>query len=271
VIGSSSASCYQASIDVVDPRRPPRRLLSRRPQRGSSGRCPQGSSEIPTACHLNANNSTERAIGRTDDGMVQHVVDDILRPCLLTSTSKKSHVGCEPTAQRSPPRASGISRRSWAIARSFGCVGWLRVFTSSPSLAQCPTVTVAGLEQFSNDAIDYAISRKGQFSGLQNGVAVIPVLVGERIEPDAATFATDTLGRRFSAFAWPATVDLTSPRVYQHEGQVLLGGIYADWMRQQTAIALPDPSRHRHSVKTSHLELPQLAQTARFCVAEADG
>ena len=103
------------------------------------------------------------------------------------------------------------------------------------------TVTVAGLEQFSKDALDHAISRKGQIRGLQNGVAVIPVLVGERIEPDAATYATDTLVRRFSAFAWPATVDLTSPHVYQHEGHVLLGGIYADWMRQQTAIALPDP------------------------------
>ena len=103
------------------------------------------------------------------------------------------------------------------------------------------TVTVAGLEQFSKDAIDYAIARKGQFRGLQNGVAVIPVLVGERIEPDAATYATDTLVRRFSAFAWPATVDLTSRHVYKHEGRVLLGGVYADWMRQQTAIALPDP------------------------------
>ena len=103
------------------------------------------------------------------------------------------------------------------------------------------TVTVAGLEQFSKDAIDYAIARKGQFRGLQNGVAVIPVLVGERIEPDAATYATNTLVRRFSAFAWPATVDLTSRHVYKHEGRVLLGGVYADWMRQQTAIALPDP------------------------------
>ena len=102
------------------------------------------------------------------------------------------------------------------------------------------TVTVAGLEQFSKDAIDYAIARKGQFRGLQNGVAVIPVLVGERIEPDAATYATNTLVRRFSAFAWPATVDLTSRHVYKHEGRVLLGGVYADWMRQQTAIALPD-------------------------------
>jgi hypothetical protein len=103
-----------------------------------------------------------------------------------------------------------------------------------------PLVTVAGLEQFTNDAIDYAISRKGKFRGLQNGVAVIPVLIGERIEPGAATFATDTLVRRFSAIGWPATVDLTTRHVYKHEGRVFVGGIYASWLRQQTAIALPD-------------------------------
>jgi hypothetical protein len=114
----------------------------------------------------------------------------------------------------------------------------LNLFTVVGSV---PTVTVAGLEQFSKDAIDYAIARKGQFRGLQNGVAVIPVLVGDRIEPDAAMYATNTLVRRFSAFAWPATVDLTSRHVHTHEGRVFLGGVYADWMRQQTAIALPDP------------------------------
>jgi hypothetical protein len=104
-----------------------------------------------------------------------------------------------------------------------------------------PLVTVAGLERFTNDAIDYAISQKGKFRGLQNGVAVIPVLVGERIESGAAAFATDTLVRRFSAIGWPATVDMTSRHVYKHEGRVFVGGIYASWLRQQTAIALPDP------------------------------
>ena len=51
-----------------------------------------------------------------------------------------------------------------------------------------PLVTAAERERFTNDAIDYAISQKGKRRGLQNGVAVIPVLVGERIEPEAATF-----------------------------------------------------------------------------------
>jgi hypothetical protein len=114
----------------------------------------------------------------------------------------------------------------------------LHLFTVVGSV---PWVTAAELERFSNDALDYAISRKGQFRGLQNGVAVIPVLVGERIDPDAATFATATLVRRFSAFAWPAAVDLSTQHVYQHQRDVVLGGIYAGWMRQQTAIALTEP------------------------------
>ena len=114
----------------------------------------------------------------------------------------------------------------------------LNLFTIVGSMQ---TVTVVGLEQFTNDAIDYAISRKGQFRGFQSGVAVIAVLVGERIEPDAVTFAKATLVRRFSAFGWPAAVDLISPHVYHHEGRVLVGGIYAGWIRQQTAIALAEP------------------------------
>src|SRR5664280_1133983 len=81
-----------------------------------------------------------------------------------------------------------------------------------------PLVTVAGLERFTNDAIDYAISQKSRYRGLQNGVAVIPVLVGERIESGAAAFVTDTLVRRFSAIGWPTTVDTTSRHVYKHEG-----------------------------------------------------
>jgi len=114
----------------------------------------------------------------------------------------------------------------------------LNLFTVVGSV---PTVTVGVLEQFTNDTLDYAISRKGKFRGLQNGVAAIPVLIGERIEPEAAAFATATLVRRFSAIGWPAAVDLTSSQVHRHGGHVFLGGIYAGWMRQQTAIALTEP------------------------------
>lgn len=36
-------------------------------------------------------------------------------------------------------------------------------------LISVPSVTAADLEQFTNDALDYAVSQKGKFRGLQNG------------------------------------------------------------------------------------------------------
>jgi hypothetical protein len=106
-------------------------------------------------------------------------------------------------------------------------------------LINVPSVTASELELFANEALDYAVSQKGKFRGLQGGVAAIPVLIGSRVDPDAATFASTRLIRRFSAFAWPAAVDLSSQRSYHHQGRVAMGGVYASWMRQQTAVALP--------------------------------
>lgn len=99
-------------------------------------------------------------------------------------------------------------------------------------------VTPAGLKQFAEDALDYATSQKGQFRGLQNGVAAIPVMVGSQVSPEAITFAQSMLIKRFSAFAWPAVVDLSTGQVHSHQGRVVIGGVYASWMRQQTAMAL---------------------------------
>jgi hypothetical protein len=105
-----------------------------------------------------------------------------------------------------------------------------------------PVVTAQGLELFTNDALKYATSQKGRFRGLQNGVAAIPVLVGAQVDADAITYARTKLVRKFSAFAWPAAVDLSSGETYQHQGRVAIGGIYAGWMREQTAVALPKPT-----------------------------
>jgi hypothetical protein len=102
-----------------------------------------------------------------------------------------------------------------------------------------PVVSAAALEEFSVEALTYALGRKGDFRGLQNGVAVIPVMLGSQVEPDAVAMARDKLIRRFSAFAWPTVVDLTTGTVHKHEGRVLVGGIFAAWMRQQTKVALP--------------------------------
>jgi hypothetical protein len=123
-------------------------------------------------------------------------------------------------------------RMSWMATR-------LHLFTI---VSVVPVVTARALDQFANDALDYAISQRGQLRGLQSGVAAIPVLVGERVEPEAAAFARDTLVRRYAAMAWPAAVDMTSRHVHTHQGSVLVGVIYAGWLRQQTALALRDPT-----------------------------
>jgi hypothetical protein len=103
-----------------------------------------------------------------------------------------------------------------------------------------PSVTAAALEEFSQEALAYALGQKGTFRGLQNGVAVIPVMLGTQVAPDAAAMARDKLIRKFSAFAWPTVVDLSTGTVHRHQGRVLVGGIFASWMRQQTKVALPD-------------------------------
>jgi hypothetical protein len=96
----------------------------------------------------------------------------------------------------------------------------------------------ASLAQFANDALDFAIRSKGRLRGLQVGVAAIPILAAETVDGTAIEFAQNRLIRRWSAFAWPCAFDLGSGRSYFHEGRVTVGGVYANWMRSQTAIAL---------------------------------
>lgn len=100
-------------------------------------------------------------------------------------------------------------------------------------------LTAEGLRYFTDAALDYAKSQKGQWRGFQSGVGVIAALVGHQVAPDAAAYANGQLVRKFAAFAWPAAVDLTSRQVYSHTGRVAIGGIYAGYMREQTALALP--------------------------------
>ena len=83
--------------------------------------------------------------------------------------------------------------------------------------------------------------KKGRFRGLQNGVAVIPATVASEVQPAAIEVATGQLIRRWAAFAWPTLVDTSAGHVYRHEGQVTIGGLYANWMRLQIAQIFPQP------------------------------
>jgi hypothetical protein len=102
------------------------------------------------------------------------------------------------------------------------------------------TVNADGLRGFSMQALDFAEREKGGLKGLQVGVAAIPILVSQHVKRDAITLARNDIIKRFSAFAWPVVVDLSARKAYSHEGRVLVGGIYASWIRGQIALALPE-------------------------------
>jgi hypothetical protein len=147
-------------------------------------------------------------------------------------------------------QSNGVAVRTVAIGAQTALVGYrarfrlawaatrLNLFTV---VAQVEVVTAIELEQFSRDALQHAISEKGRLRGLQTGVAAIPVLIGSTVEPAAAAYAQNELLKRWSAFAWPTAVDLSAHAIYRHQGRVLIGGLYASWMREQAALALPDP------------------------------
>lgn len=63
-------------------------------------------------------------------------------------------------------------------------------------------------------------------------------LLGYQGKFTAAEFARKTIVKRFSAFAWPGAVDLSAGTAYSHDGAVLIGGIYAGWMRKRMAAVL---------------------------------
>ena len=95
------------------------------------------------------------------------------------------------------------------------------------------------LEQFANTTLDFAVSQKGRFRGFQSGVAALPALVALSVDESAIDFAKQTLIRRFSTFAWPVAVDLGAEQLYCHEGRVVVGGIYANWLRSQARQLAP--------------------------------
>lgn len=75
--------------------------------------------------------------------------------------------------------------------------------------------------------------------------------------------------RRWSAFAWPAVIDLNSGRSYLHQGRVAVGGVYAGWLRSQTRLALgideaPDGQLQKGSSAAS---VPAGFSTAGECAA----
>lgn len=114
----------------------------------------------------------------------------------------------------------------------------LHLFTVAVAV---PLATRPLLEQFSHDALTFGNEQKGSLRGLQVGVAAIPILVAQAVDPSGAEYARTQLIRKFGALAWPAIFDLSTGTVHSHQGAVMIGGIYAGYLRQQTALAMGVP------------------------------
>jgi hypothetical protein len=102
-----------------------------------------------------------------------------------------------------------------------------------------PVVTQAALEDFARASSQYAKDTKGALRGFQSGTAVIAVLVGGSVEPDAAAYADKKLVQHWAAVAWPVAVDLGAGRRFSQKGRPKLGGIYTSWLKKQIDLALP--------------------------------
>jgi hypothetical protein len=106
-----------------------------------------------------------------------------------------------------------------------------------------PEVTVAGLEQFTDFALDLAVKRKtGLPRGLQTGIAVFPALISDRVEPAALQRASRWQQARFAAMGRPTVVDTANRLVGAYRGTPVLGLIYAGYLRRKNELYFPLPS-----------------------------
>jgi hypothetical protein len=120
---------------------------------------------------------------------------------------------------------------------------WLAKINLFAVVTETQVATASTVEGYTKRALDYGIAQKGRFRGLQNGVAVISVVVANAADQGAITSAKTYLTRRPGAFAWPVLVDMSSGIRYRHEGRVLIGGFFANWMREQIDDVVPEPQR----------------------------
>lgn len=115
-------------------------------------------------------------------------------------------------------------------------VRWiLTQLKTSVVVAAVDTVTAAGWDRFVADAFDLAKAIKGGLpTGLQSGIGAVPVLAATDVEPEAIARAVEPPRvQLFKGIAMPALVDLRAGVVHQHPGRIVVGAVYAPYLRKQ--------------------------------------
>jgi hypothetical protein len=108
--------------------------------------------------------------------------------------------------------------------------------------AVVPEISVSGLEEFTEFALEAAVKRKkGLPRGLQTGIGVFPALISDRVEPAAARRASVWQRTRFACLGRPTVVDTASRQVAAYRGTPLAGLIYASHLRTKNEQYFPQP------------------------------
>ena len=139
------------------------------------------------------------------------------------------------TVRSAPPSALVGYRRDFRV-RWFATTLHLLVH-----VATTPHVTADGLARFTRASLDHAKLAHGGMRGMQSGVGVVSVVVGDSADEDAHAYALTTTVRDFAAFAWPAVVDLDAQVRSSRTAGPMVGAVYNSWMRAQIDALLPQP------------------------------
>jgi len=108
--------------------------------------------------------------------------------------------------------------------------------------AVVPEAALAGLEQFTDFALNTAIDRKkGLARGLQTGLAVFPVLISDRVDPEALRRAAVWQKVRFACMGRPTVVDTANRLVGTYRRIPVVGAMYGPYLRRKSEQYFPVP------------------------------
>ncbi|AXG76481.1 levansucrase [Streptomyces paludis] len=151
------------------------------------------------------------------------MIHDTTHAYLAGLESRLAADGCAPRQDNWGGAPVLVGRRAdfrlrWMATR-------LHLFTIAAAVPHIDFQTIA---TFTNQSLQYARKNKGGLPvGLQTGVAVLPVLVSERVDPAALAWAREKQRNEFACIARPVVVDSARGEIAFFRGHPMIGGIYS--------------------------------------------
>lgn len=109
-------------------------------------------------------------------------------------------------------------------------------------IAATQAITEAAIRDFVEQVDGYAKATKGQWRGMQSGVASFAALVATQADDAAKAFAEGKPKMGFAAMVRPAVVDLSTGGVHTFRGSQALGRVYQSYLRDKAELYLPLPT-----------------------------